>query len=81
MQVFFKMTDTGDGKLIELKDIAKGNKSLIVSVIYLQLINLCVLITLINRVLPLIHFVTCASCLGVITFPQYRVLDPVRLLN
>lgn len=38
MQVFFKMTDTGDGKFIELKDIAKGNKSLIVSVTYLGLI-------------------------------------------
>lgn len=41
MQVFFKMTDTGDGKFIELKDIAKGSKSLIVSVtyMYLRLIN------------------------------------------
>lgn len=30
-QVLFKMDDSGNGKLVELRDLGKANKSLIVS--------------------------------------------------
>lgn len=82
LQVLFKMNDTGDGKLIELRDIGKANSSLVVRrCSYFCLRILVVIKSCLCRGLLLTHLDTCAYYVVATIFPLYRGWGLARPLN
>ena len=73
-QVLFKMDESGNGKLVELQDLGKANKSLVVSPFLLFCIpfHSIPLSTFHPRASPRSHSGKCASSLAVTISPLYQ---------